>query len=286
MLPFRKILFPVDYSAACRAVVPCVKEIRHRFSSELMLVHGYGPEALASSSLPITDPDLPDEAHANEEQRLREFAAETFPGEHVECCAELGEAGGVIHNVIQHQGADLVMLATHGRGPMRRLLLGSVAAKVLHDSSTAVWTGTGSALMGHTPHLPYQSILCALDDTEESAAVLKAGAAMAASYQARLWLVHVIETPPPVMEVDFTPYIREAIAAADERLRELKGRLGVEAPHSVIDAPVADAVRGEAVRRQADLIVTGRGTAQTRFSRIWSHLYQIVRESPCPVLSI
>lgn len=66
----------------------------------------------------------------------------------------------------------------------------------------------------------------------------------------------------------------------------MKGRLNIDAPHTVLDALVADGVRDEAMRRRADLIVTGRGKAQIRFSRIRSHLYQIVRESPCPVLSI
>jgi nucleotide-binding universal stress UspA family protein len=286
MLPFRKILFPVDYSQPCLAIVPYIREMRRRFSSELILVHAYGPEALASSRLPISDPDLPEEARAHEEQRLRQFALETFPGEHVDSFADLGEAGTVIHKILQHQGADLVMLATHGRGPMRRLLLGSVAAKVLHDASSAVWTGTSSAFMDHAPQLPYKSILCAVDDSDESEAVLKAAAAITAAYEARLWLVHVVETPPPPLEVDLTPYNQEALAAADLRLRELKGQLGIDAPHAIIEAPVADGVRDEAVRRKTDLIVTGRGTVQTRFSRIWSHLYQIVREAPCPVLSI
>ena len=37
------------------------------------------------------------------------------------------------------------MMPTHGCGPLRRFLLGSVTAKVLHDVSTAVWTGLGTA---------------------------------------------------------------------------------------------------------------------------------------------
>jgi nucleotide-binding universal stress UspA family protein len=286
MLPFQKILFPVDYSAPCRAIVPYIKEIRRRFSAELTLVHAYGPEALAYSRLAITDPGLPQEARAHEEQRLREFALEVFPGEHVESCAELGEPGTVIHKTLQHQGADLIMLATHGRGPIRRLLLGSVAAKVLHDASAAVWTGTGSALTDHPAQIPYQSILCAVDDSDEAEGVLKAAAALALAYQARLSLVHVVETPPTPLEVDLTPYNREALAAADFRLRELKGQLGIDAPHAVIEGMVAGALRQEVLRQEAGLIVTGRGGVASRFSRMWSHLYQIVRESPCPVLSI
>jgi len=286
MLPIRKILFPVDYSVPCRSVVPYVKEMARHFSAQITLVHAYGPEALAFSELPISDPGLPEEAQKFEQQRLREFALDTFPGQHVETIAELGEAGTVIHEVVQRQGTDLVMLPTHGHGPVRRLLLGSVAAKVLHDISAAVWTATGSAFTGHAPKIPYKSVLCALDDSDEAEVVLKAAGALSDAYGAQLWLAHVIETPPATLEIDFGTYRDDLTVAADFRLREMKGRLGISAPHSVIDATVAGGVRDEALRRKADLIVTGRGRAQATFSRIWSRLYPIIRESPCPVLSI
>ena len=286
MLPFRKILFPVDYSEPCRAVIPYVKEMARHFSAELTVVHAYGPEALAYSELAITDPELPGEVQAIEEQRLREFALEAFPGQHVEMVAQLGEAGTVLHEVLHRRGTDLVMLSTHGRGPVRQFLLGSVTAKVLHDISAAVWTGTGAAFTGHPPRIPYKSILCALDNGDEAEVVLRAAHAFAGAYRAQLWLVHAVETPPPTLEIDFGPYRQELLNAADFRLRELKGRLGIDAPHAVIDATVAAGVHEEALRRNADLIVTGRGHAHGTFSRIWSSLYAVVRESPCPVLSI
>ena len=49
---------------------------------------------------------------------------------------------------------------------------------------------------------------------------------------------------------------------------------------------VAESVREEAVRRGADLIVTGRGCSLGSFSEILSRLYPIVRHAPCPVLSV
>ena len=126
MLPFRKILFPVDYSEPCIATVPYVQEMQRHFGADLALVHAYGPETLAFSPLPITDPRLPQEAHDLAEQRLRDFAHMHFPGQpKIELLTGIGEPGSVIHDIVRQQGADLVMLPTHGRGPLRRLLLGS-----------------------------------------------------------------------------------------------------------------------------------------------------------------
>jgi len=289
MLPFRKILFPVDYSEPCQAVVPYVKDMLRQFPAELTLVHAYGPGALATMAqveLAFIDPGLPDKVRDVEEQRLRDYAQETFPGQHVESIVELGEPGGIIERVAQHQGADLVMLATRGHGPVRRLLVGSVTAKVMHDMSAAVWTGIGSELAGHEPSVPYQSVVCALDESNEAEVVLKAAAALACAYHAQLYLLHVVQPPIPSPEYDFGPVLQELTEAAHFRMRELKGKLGVEAPHTVVDAVIAEGVRQEVLRRKADLVVTGRGHAQKTFSRMWSHLYSIVRESPCPVLSI
>ena len=58
MLPFRRILFPVDYSEPCQAVVPYVKEMIRHFSADLTLVHAYGPAAFTRRELVLTDPEL------------------------------------------------------------------------------------------------------------------------------------------------------------------------------------------------------------------------------------
>src|ERR1700680_4147921 len=99
MLPFRRILFPVDYSEPCQAVVPYVKEMIRHFSADLTLVHAYGPAAFTRKELVLIDPELLQKGRIFEERRLQEFALETFQGQHVECTAELGEAGSVICKV-------------------------------------------------------------------------------------------------------------------------------------------------------------------------------------------
>jgi nucleotide-binding universal stress UspA family protein len=287
MLPFRKILFPVDYSAPCQAVIPYVREMAGHFSAELSVCHAYAPlAAIVSHELLITDPELPAKAHALEQDRLRQFVRQGFPGQQVEAMVQLGEPGSVIDSLAQEQRADLVMLATHGHGPIRRLLLGSVAAKVLHDVSTAVWTGVGGAPSDHPARIPYQSIVCALDDSNEAEAVLRAAASIASAYRAQLWILHVVPTPPAYPDIDLDEHTRGLTEASEVRLRELKAKVGVDAPHTVIDALLAEGIHHEVVHRKADLLVTGRGHSIGTFSRIWSHLYSIIRDSPCPVLSI
>ncbi len=287
MLPFHKIVFPVDYSAPCVAVIPYAQEMACHFSAELTVCHAYAPlTAIVQGEVLATDPNLQAKTQALEEDRLRQFACWNFPGQRLESIVQLGEPGSVIDQVLQDQRADLVMLATRGHGPMRRFLMGSVTAKVLHDSSAAVWTGVGAALSDHSARIPYRSIVCALDNSDEAEAVLRAAVSISSAYGAQLWIVHVVPMPPTDPDVDLRDYSKQFTEASLSRLRELKSRLGVDAPHAVLDGLLPDGIHQEIVRRNADLLITGRGHSIGTFSRVWSHLYSIIRDSPCPVLSV
>jgi nucleotide-binding universal stress UspA family protein len=296
MLPFRRILFPVDYSPSCRAVIPYVQDMARHFHAQLTVIHAFAlhpclaipnpREALVYTDVGGESPQPVEQARCQEAQRLRDFAAASFRGQHVDIFAEEGEAATAIDRSVQRQGTDLVMMPTRGCGPVRRLLLGSVTAKVLHDISAAVWTGAGSTLAGHRPAIPYKSILCAVDEGAEAEVVLKAGTAIAGSYGARLTVMHAVGLFPATLDVDLSPYRDDLLKAADARLRELKGQLGIDAPHVVAQGLLADAVREQALAQKADLAIMGRGHAQGGISRIWSNLYAVVRDAPCPVLSV
>ncbi len=134
--------------------------------------------------------------------------------------------------------------------------------------------------------LPCKAIVCAVDDSDESEAVLRAAAFLADSFHASLYLVRGVATPPQAAEVDFSALRLELLNAAESNLRELKAKIGIDAPQMVTDRSIVDSLHEEAIQRKAGLIVVGRGQAQAHFGRFWSLLYPIVREAPCPVLSV
>jgi nucleotide-binding universal stress UspA family protein len=294
MMPFKKVLLPVDYSESCAAMIPHVREMLQHYSADLTLVHAFGPGFSLSPGghLVTADPAWPERMREEEEARLREFALTNFPGRAIDAFVCLNEPGTMIVNVIRSEQCDLVMLPTHGRGPVRRLLLGSVTAKVLHDVSAAVWTGTREAIDRHAaaateaPGRPYRSIVCAVDETDEACAVLKAADAFARSWDAKLAVVHVADTIPPNPADIPEIYMKEVVAAAGGRLRERMSQLGIAAPYSVSDAGICGGIRAECIRRNADMLFVGRGHSQQGIARVWSHLYSVVRDSPCPVISI
>src|ERR1044072_1761183 len=138
MIPFRKILFPVDYSQPCHQVVPYVKDMAERFSAEVIVLRAFelppvgmadfGYESAATSPM-ISPVDL----ESIEEGRLVKFLRTDFAG--IDVCTKLvlGDAPHAIGKAAKEEGVDLIMMPTRGQGAFRRLLLGSVTGKVLHD---------------------------------------------------------------------------------------------------------------------------------------------------------
>jgi nucleotide-binding universal stress UspA family protein len=178
-------------------------------------------------------------------------------------------------------------MPTHGYGPFRSLLLGSVTAKVLHDAECPIWTAAHMTGPPARHHIASRTILCAVDDAPNRVALIKWAGDISRDTGASLRLVHVIpgmEGPlSRQMDSEFEAAMRKEACQAIARLQE---SAGLNAPISVVAGNVAEGVSEEARRQGADLLVIGRGVLHETLGRLRSHAYAIIRQSPCPVLSV
>jgi nucleotide-binding universal stress UspA family protein len=190
-------------------------------------------------------------------------------------------------NAAHTQGADLIMMPTHGYGPFRSLLLGSVTSKVLHDALCPVWTGAHLEEPPAKEHLACRNILCAVDTTPKSAPLMQWAAQLAKDTGATLRVVHAVSGiegwPERQLDREFEEALRADARTAIEKIEQT---VGVQAPLCVAVGDVAGAVRDEARRHASDLIVIGRGLLHETFGRLRTHTYGIIRQSPCPVISL
>jgi nucleotide-binding universal stress UspA family protein len=198
-------------------------------------------------------------------------------------------SGDPARKVVEHaesEGSDLIMMPTHGYGPFRRFILGSVTAKVLHDAVCPVWTGVH---LEQTPPVELsgiRSIVCAIDLDTKAENILRWSAKVAMEYGARLTIAHAVPStdarPDKYFDTEFTSSLvhmtREDIA---NRLRSAN----VEATICVGSGDVAKFVHHAAASHKADLVLIGRSEPGL-LGRLRTHGYSIVRESPCPVLSV
>jgi nucleotide-binding universal stress UspA family protein len=291
MPTFTKILFPTDYSESAQALVPYVRHMVSRGPAELTVLHVLPLYALpeVSGDFMGAVPMLPMPAamRKGEEERLAFYCAKNFPGLSVRQVLLDGDPGTGIEEIARSEGSDLVMMSTHGTGLVRRLLLGSVAAKVLHDLDCAVWTCVPGHIKPEGADFGYRSIVCALtSDAGQDAQIAGQAAALAREFQARLTLVHVVEPPQVTWDFDFAPYRDRLMAEAEERLLNLDKDLGLDAGIRVVSDMIPKGIREVAAEEHADLLIVGRGHSRQAIGRIWSQLYETVREAPCPVLSV
>lgn len=289
MFPYRRILFPVDFSPANAAVAPFVRDFAHRFESNLQLIHATPPEVFYAAEfgwqIAAASPTQ-DERVAVETRRLEDFAAAHFPGLAPECVVHSGYPVAVVEDAVRRNGTDLIMLPTHGRGMFKRLLLGSVTAKLIHDLSCSVWTGAHLDSISAKVHSPYRRIVAAIEPGTECAHIVKAAEGLATTYGATLAFVSAIEWPSDNPGVDAGNYWDRMRKSAEEELASVSRVVAIPATTDVVYGPIPRALHDAATQHMADLLVIGRGDSQSPLSGVLSNLYAIVRESPCPVLAV
>jgi nucleotide-binding universal stress UspA family protein len=159
-------------------MVPFVASMARRYSAKVTLLGVVQPFYYAAMGDPgaAVVVDL-EELLQDLKIRLDNSLTQEFAGLRVDRVAELGDPAKVITDFAHTQGVDLIMMPTHGYGPFRRLLLGSVTAKVLHDAECPVWTSAHmdekAAEAPGRDQAVCNNILCAVDGTANSVALMK-----------------------------------------------------------------------------------------------------------------
>jgi nucleotide-binding universal stress UspA family protein len=186
----------------------------------------------------------------------------------------------------RREEAGLIVMPTHGYGPFRRMLLGSVTAKVLHDADCPVWTTT-HAEAPPSGEAALKRILCAID-LSPSVAALSWSAQLAAEFGAELTLVHALaELDPRTEGYHFSPEWRKFLVDnAETEIGALQHKAGTRAEVVLTLGPAPEMICEEARKAEVDLLVIGRGADAGILGRLTGHAYSIIRQSPCPVVSV
>jgi nucleotide-binding universal stress UspA family protein len=290
-MTFSQILFPVDFSERSIGAATHVKEMASQFGSKVSLLNvvdvmrafsvtgefgaAYGYEL---------DIDSVKERIWSE---LETFAENYLPDVCRGLYVEEGDPAAAITRFAQERSVDLIMMPSHGYGLFRSLLLGSVTAKVLHDAECPVWTGAHMETTPSQSHLPYRDILCAIDLGPRSTGLVQWADLLAQSLKANLRLVHAVLPMEPWAERQFDCKFEDEMREyARERIESFQKEAGSSVPVSVVTGIIGDVVAREANHHASDLVVIGRGCLQQKLGRLRTHAYSIIRQAPCPVISV
>jgi len=138
----KKILFPVDLSEVSYKIAPYVKEVASKFGAEVHLV--FVARILEHfTSIYVPHPSVRSfeaEIVKGAEKKLDEFLKDHFQSFSPKTKVVLGDAAEEILNYVRSEGIGLVIMGTHGRKGLEKIVFGSVAERVLQKSPVPVLT--------------------------------------------------------------------------------------------------------------------------------------------------
>ena len=144
MRSMKPILFATDFSKASEGALQQAVEIAQDRRAELLIAHAYQPPAVAPTDAYLSAP-----LYEQLDAKLRDAAAQQLErfvrvarerGVRCRSMLLIGVADEAIGEAAKEQGADLIVMGTHGRTGPARFFLGSVASRVTSTAPCPVLT--------------------------------------------------------------------------------------------------------------------------------------------------
>jgi nucleotide-binding universal stress UspA family protein len=141
MIEFKKVLFPVDLSESSDKIVPYVQSVAKRYDAKIhILFAARAFEHLTGMYVPASSVSrFEKEVLDGAQKLLYEFVDKQFGDySNTKAVVVVGDASEEIIYYIEDQHIDLVIMGTHGRKGMDKIMFGSVAERVLKTSPVPV----------------------------------------------------------------------------------------------------------------------------------------------------
>ncbi|HET9399374.1 MAG TPA: universal stress protein [Candidatus Acidoferrales bacterium] len=283
------ILYLTDFSESSRSALGLAKAVARGYGSHIHALHVLLPPPVMYSEQQsaAVAADAWEEAATANMKRLES----DLSGIPHECSMESGaDPWTAIRQQITVLHADLIILGTHGRTGIPRLLLGSVAEEIFRQAEVPVLTIGPYSAKNWDGSAEFRKILLATDFGPDSRAAASYAISFAQAYEGRLDLLHVIRARNEKAE---RAGDGRSAAAAMHELHEVvpdEEQLRCKA-HSIVQfGDPAEQILEAAKEFESDLIVMGVRSAPNRMGRA-THLerpvaHRVVIRAACPVLTV
>jgi nucleotide-binding universal stress UspA family protein len=287
----KKILVPLVFDDSSLHVIHQAAYLARHFGSEVVLLHVVTPleypAGVLESGHEITARDLHAEIVRQAQGHLNQLSRSDLDGIAVRRLLLRGHPAREIAQTARDESVDLIVMSTHGYGPFYRLLLGSVTAKVLHESECPVWTG---AHLEEAPagEFAIRNILCAVDLSHRGRNTLSGAAQLAGEFDARLVLTHVtasVEMYGPGGSYVDPGWKETFVGYASKEIAKLQQDVGTKAEVIIESGDVPKLLNQVAKQTNADLLMVGHTTTRGHLGANGNG-YSIIRDAHIPVLSV
>ncbi len=281
----QKILCPVDFSPGSKQALDVAARLARSTNAELVVAHAWFVPPLPTEAEYPLPPAIVDKLLADEQIALAAAAQQAAAlGARVTTSFLTGPPWDRIVSLLRDDPRfDLVVLGTHGRTGLQRILLGSVAEKIVRHAPCPVLVTRG----GHAP--PYQHALCPIDFSESS----KRAVMLASQFVApagSLTLLYVIELPVSFDgQASMSEFLRDLDARSTRMLdrfaAEVRGRVEVDVKTQIRVGSAGSQALAALDHGGYDLVAVGsHGRTGLRRALLGSVAEKIVRHAPCSVL--
>lgn len=257
------ILFPITFSHSCIAMGTYVKRVAAIFGARASIIHVFDSASHNGLELYVRAPD--DIAQEHEElarERLDSFLQSEFPVSQYPRILVSGDVASQIA-LNARNGFDLIIMPTHA-GIFRRMLLGSMTAKVLNDVDCPVVTSEHAEKVAPRP-IAHRELLCAIGLGENSERILRYAHQLSVEAHATLRIVHAVQAADSVVSSSLAVGQQaqsEERQNTHERIDELQRKVGSRAPIRIVFGPIKQALLEAARQSDADALIIGRGLNQ------------------------
>jgi nucleotide-binding universal stress UspA family protein len=286
-LALKNILLATDFSPASEAALPYALAIAGQYGSNLYLAHVICPEFrdLEPSEKTAT---IIQQARGVTEQKLEPLLT-AVRQKGISCQPLIGEGAiwDVLLDMIQKNDVDLIIVGTHGRRGLSKLLLGSVAEEVFRMAPCPVLTVGPKTGETRLMDVRLGHILYPVEFVPDSSDAAVYAVSLAQEYHAKLTYMKVLEemVSSPEEKAQIQEPVRHWMDDHIPAESDLRERTSFE----LGSGPTAEVIIKFASDRAVDLIVMG---VQRLDPVMAGHLpkpdtaYEVVRTAPCPVLTV
>ncbi len=286
----KRILAPVDFSERSAGAARYVEALVEHFGATAVLMHVLPPPHYEFSSMEVGGTVISELFEIRSRQVREEldgFLREEIPQLVAERILLEGDPAQKIVDYAHDNETDLVVVPTHGYGPFRRVIRGSVTAMILHDTDCPVWTGVHLEEVPAVDQIDFKTVMVAVDLGEQSAKAVNWAASFAKSYGARLLVVHAMLCLEGERGGDSESDLERRLRTdCQSEIERMFGDAVHDAEVMLECGDAPEVVCSAASQTEADLLVIGRGSAAGVFGRLRANSYSIIRMSPCPVVSV
>ncbi|HMD41771.1 MAG TPA: universal stress protein [Candidatus Acidoferrum sp.] len=281
-----KILVTTDFSEISDHALDYAVSLAKRYDARIYLAHIITPDPFQFAEPQLAQATYEKVRQAAEEGITDILISGKLRGVPHEVLLEEGNVWPSLEKLITDHEIDLVVVGTHGRGKVQKLLIGSVAEEIFRQANCAVLT-VGPAVKGDgSKEVELKNILFATDFGPGAEKAAAHAFSLAQEHGARLSLLHVIESSAAYTEESVARQ-REINIARMKQLMPAGSENWCKPEFRVTFGAAVEEILHAAKELGADLIVMGAKPRRSLAGHVpLTIAYKIVTKATSPVLTV